>query len=102
MQLEEMTMQTFEPLVDSKFIISFRDHEPVQLLLTSVKTVMEQVRSSRLHRQPFILVFEGPAEFCLSQGMYAFSHEAIGEHVPFFIVPTGRGEGGYQYEAVFT
>lgn len=102
MRLDEMTLQTFEPLIGSNFTISFSDHDPIQIKLTGVAPVMERVRSKKLKRQPFVIYFEAPDSFFLPQQMYDFSHEALGESVPIFIVPTGRENGCFQYEAVFT
>ena len=102
MQLDEMTLQTFEPLVGSNFKITFQDHEPIELKITGVKPVMERVVSTRIKRQPFVVFLEGDGTFFLPQRMYDFSHEVLGEHLPIFIVPTGKLESTYQYEAVFT
>lgn len=102
MRLEDMTLETFEPLIGSMFTITFPDREPFQLKLTGASPVMERVRSKKLKRQPFVIYFEGPDSVFLQQQMYPFSHDALGNDMQIFIVPTGREDGCYQYEAVFT
>ena len=102
MNLDEMTLQTFEPLVGSTFTVRRDGREPIQVSLTAVEPVMQRVRSKKLKRQPFVIFFEGPETDFLPQQMYDFSHEAIGENVGIFIVPIGRENGVFQYEAVFT
>ncbi len=51
-------------------------------------------------RNPFSLVFRGPAEPVLPQRTYRFEHETLGA-LDLFIVPIGPDESGMQYEAVF-
>lgn len=102
MNLDELTLETFEPHVGSLFTIKFEAAEPVQLKLVRAAPVMERVNSTRLKRKPFSLHFEAADSFFLPQRMYAFSHEDIGEQLPIFIVPVGREDGVVTYEAVFT
>ena len=102
MHLDDMTLQTFEPLIGTMFTVRRADGDPIQIKLTAAEPVMERVRSKKLKRQPFVIYFEGPESPFLQQQMYEFSHEAIGENVAIFIVPIGREDGLYQYEAVFT
>jgi hypothetical protein len=101
MRLEDMTLETFAPFVGSSFTIRFSDREPLQLKMTAAEPIMERVRSKKLKRQPFTVYFEGPDSVPLPQQIYEFSHEALGD-MAMFIVPTGREDGVYQYEAVFT
>lgn len=50
--------------------------------------------------EQFALTFRGPLTAPLRQGTYPVEHEGIG-HFPLFLVPVGRDEGSYQYEAAF-
>lgn len=50
--------------------------------------------------ESFAVLFRGPASPCLSQGTFQFQHEHIGT-ASLFIVPVGRDQSGYYYEAVF-
>jgi hypothetical protein len=48
----------------------------------------------------FSVVFRGPLDAFLGQGMVSMSHDAIGEF-ELFIVPIAQTSDGYLYEAVF-
>jgi hypothetical protein len=60
--------------------------------------VSELKLSSRQER--FAIVFRGPNETVLGQGMRRFSHDQMGEF-DLFLVPISRDEHGTNYEAVF-
>jgi hypothetical protein len=51
-------------------------------------------------RAPFSLVFRGPLEPLLPQGIHRLEHDALGE-LDLFLVPIGPDEAGTRYEAVF-
>ena len=48
----------------------------------------------------FSIVFRGPSDAFLPQATYRFGHDAFGAF-DLFIVPVGRDQAGYRYEAVF-
>lgn len=101
MQLEELTLESFEPHVGTNFTIRFSDREPMELKITGVRLVMERVQSTKLKRQPFVVYLESADSLMLPQRMYPFSHDVLGD-LPIFIVPVGREDGVSRYEAVFT
>lgn len=51
-------------------------------------------------RQPFSLLFRGPASPVLTQATYRLESEGFGE-IELFLVPLGPADGGFRYEAVF-
>ena len=51
-------------------------------------------------RAPFSLVFRGPLEPVLPQGIRRLEHAGLGE-LDLFLVPIGPDEVGMRYEAVF-
>jgi hypothetical protein len=51
-------------------------------------------------RAPFSVVFRGPLEPFLPQGIHRLEHEALGA-LDLFLVPVGPDEAGMRYEAVF-
>jgi hypothetical protein len=65
---------------------------------------LELVEVSPLTVRPgtesFAIVFRGPLDRPLAQGMYPMAHDQLGAF-DLFIVPVGRGAGGVAYEAVF-
>ncbi|HKO59362.1 MAG TPA: hypothetical protein VJ276_26075 [Thermoanaerobaculia bacterium] len=101
MDLSELTYDNVLPHVGSTFRIDFPER-PVELKLTRVDHLREKHTSKRLFRDSFALVFTGPADVMLQQGMYPMHHPTLGGELQIFIVPVGRDEEGVQYEAVFT
>ena len=51
-------------------------------------------------REPFALLFRGPAQPVLGQRMYRLEHAQAGV-LELFLVPVGRDAQSVQYEAVF-
>ena len=51
-------------------------------------------------RAPFSIVFRGPLQPVLSQGIRHIEHNGLGE-LALFLVPIGPDETGMRYEAVF-
>ncbi|HEV7921621.1 MAG TPA: hypothetical protein VGR02_12605 [Thermoanaerobaculia bacterium] len=101
MDLTEFTYDNILPHVGSTFRINF-PQGTVDLELTRVDHLREKHTSHRLFRDSFAMQFLGPVNSYLPQGTYAMHHEALGKELPIFIVPIGREEAGFQYEAIFT
>ena len=96
--LEQLTVETFQPLVGSSFWIHVQERK-IELRLTAAKRVMES-EAARLSRNPFSLYFLAP--LLLPQQIYDVRHEAFAEPLNIFLVPIGQAQGGFSYEAVFT
>jgi hypothetical protein len=99
--LEKLTIESFEPLINTSFWAYPKADTRVELRLVSAQKVMES-EAARLPRNPFSLYFFGPASFRLEQATYAIKHDAFPEPLPIFLVPVGSENEGYLYEAVFT
>lgn len=61
-------------------------------------TVSELQENSR--QQAFSIIFLGPADRMMPQHIYQLKHDQLGE-LSLFLVPIGKQERGYEYEAVF-
>ena len=96
--LDQLTIETFEPLVGSSFWVHEKGHK-IELRLTSARKVMES-EAARLKRVAFSLYFLAP--LLLPQGIYHVTHDAFTEAMDIFLVPTGQEPNGYSIEAVFT
>ena len=96
MDLDELTLATFEPLVGDRFAIDGRP-EPIALVLESAATTGEWPGG----RDPFSLVFRGPPEPLLPQAIYPLRHRDLGV-LEIFVVPISREADGLRYEAIFT
>jgi hypothetical protein len=104
MNLDEMTLETAQPLVDTLFQVTIADGSMVEMKLIDAlpfEMPRRPVRGSRQPKRPaFALYFLGPREPVLPQRMYDF-RSATFELENLFIVPVGRDDEGTEYEAVF-
>jgi hypothetical protein len=96
--LDQLTIETFQPLVGSSFWIHVEGRK-IELRLTSAKKVMES-EAAQLKRNPFSLFFLAP--LLLQQQTFHLTHDAFAEPLDMFLVPIGQEPNGYSYEAVFT
>lgn len=94
-----LTEEEFSRHVNTKFRVRLETPEPVELELVEVKG-----RASGPHEQQgmerFSVFFRGPADPRLNQHTFPLAHERMGEF-EIFLVPVGRDERGFLYEAVF-
>jgi hypothetical protein len=97
--LDQLTVETFEPLVGSSFWVEFSNGHKVELRLTRAAKVMES-EAARLDRHPFSLFFIGPKSFHLPQLTYHLTHPQL-EAMDVFLVPVGQDAQTFSYEAVF-
>jgi hypothetical protein len=91
-----LSIAEFAPLVGQPFRIAGQDPS-VQLALISAQALGAAPPG---HREPFSLVFRGPAAPPLQQRTYPLSHEMLGT-LEIFIVPIGGDPQGQLYEAIF-
>ena len=93
--LESLHQESFAQLSDRRFHVPARDAAGFDLLLAAVSGQLQTRR-----QEAFSLIFRGPAQPFLPQGTYHLQNEVLGE-LDLFLVPIGRREDGYEYEAVF-
>lgn len=95
----KLTEEDFRPHVNTKFRVKVDAPRPIELELFEVKGYTpgphEQARMVR-----FSLFFYGPDDIYMPQYNYALEHDALGA-LEIFLVPVGRDERGFLYEAVF-
>lgn len=92
---ELLTKEAFAENLNTKFSIQLEDSKAAELEL------IEVVEASSTSRQrQFSVFFRGPLEYMLPQGTYHMEHEKMGA-LDLFIVPVGREQDGFRYEAVF-
>jgi len=97
--LDELTIDSFEPLVGSSFWLLTGAHK-IELRLQRAAKVMES-EAARLKRNPFSLIFLGPGSIFLEQKIYRVTHDTLTDPLDIFLVPIGKEDGGFLYEAVF-
>ncbi|MDT4952494.1 MAG: hypothetical protein QOJ02_632 [Acidobacteriota bacterium] len=93
--IENLTKEMFSENLNTKFRVQQQSSDPLELELTQLT---EGITTSR--NEQFALLFHGPQNPFLPQATYHVEHERLGE-LDLFLVPIGRDQDGFQYEAVF-
>ena len=99
MQPDQLNEELFAGHLNTRFYIQLEDRR-VELELAKVmgdKSGMEKIAGV----DRFALYFWGPGDFYLPQRSYRMEHEALGD-LEIFIVPVGRRDNRYEYEAIFS
>jgi len=92
---EVLTHEVFAKHANSKFQAQVDETMGVELELTDVSDVKLYP-----HQEEFAIVFRGPLDKFLGQGLRSFSHDQMGQF-EIFLVPIKQDEQGFYYEAVF-
>ena len=98
--LQDLTLQTFEPLLGAPFGVIVSSDRFLPVHLVGVQPLARD-GDSRRKRDPFTLIFRGPAGGHVPQGVYPVQGRDL-EEMELFLVPIGPDEHGMLYEAVFT
>ncbi len=96
------TYDDFADRVDDHFRLTLADGRSLDLTLAEV-TLLPGAGGTGpggASRQQFSLVFRGPAEPALAQGICDLEHDTL-EGLALFLVPIGRDADGLRYEAAF-
>jgi hypothetical protein len=93
--LKEWTHSRFAENQNSPFVVEHPRWGIVTVELVSISDLRETAR-----QRMFSLVFRGPVEQPLEQGLYPMTHAVLGAE-SLFLVPIGREADGFRYEAVF-
>ena len=102
MKLEEFTAAALRPHTGSHFHVKAENGQTVDLLLEEVKVVLEKHVSPRMQRDSFSLYFVGPDNVYLTQSIFEVSHDELGGPWSIFLVPVGKRDAAFLYEAAFT
>lgn len=93
--IDQVGKADFAGCVTERFLVQSGLPDGFELVLIQVT---EQQGAPR--QEVFSLLFRGPAERPLGQGICPLEHERLGR-LAIFLVPVGRDEAGLLYEAVF-
>ena len=96
--LTSVTIETFAPRIGERFRVSAGDGQAMDAKLIEATPLGASAGGGR---QPFSIVFLGPAAPVWPQRIYRVEHEAL-DPVELFLVPIGPRDGGMQYQAIFT
>lgn len=90
----------FEPHKGMRFRVPVEGGEDLELeLLEVVGRQGDTVEGAE--RQPFSVLFRGPAERAFEQRICRLEHDAMGA-LDLFLVPVGTDSHGMRYEAIFS
>ena len=98
MDLSHLTRTVFAPLVGEMFAADYAEGS-VEFELLAVEPLRSNAPSEP--DSSFALVFSGPLEPELQQGVVGLSHDSIGGRADLFMVPIAREEDGMRYEVIF-
>ena len=94
-----LTEKEFAQHVNTRFRVKLDVPGPVDLELIQVKGYLTKP-DEQDGMERFSVFFKGPDNPLLPQASYTFEHELMGSF-DLFLVPIGRDEKGFKYEAVF-
>ena len=93
--LDKVTRETFAEHLNTRFRTTSQAGAPLEVELIEVKAGRSTPRQDQ-----FSLLFRGPQDVPLQQGMFRFEHDQMGAF-DLFLVPVRTDEHGFYYEAVF-
>jgi hypothetical protein len=92
---EELTQEQFRENINTRFTVIFNSEEPLELELVECNDLGTTPR-----QEQYSLIFTGPPNRLMPQGIYSIVHESLGE-LSLFLVPIKRDNVHLYYEAVF-
>lgn len=93
--LEKLKLEDFEAHLNTKFRFMWGESNSIDLEMEEANDL-----GSTPRQKQFSIIFRGPLQPLLAQGIHRLEHEKMGT-IDLFLVPIGRDEGGVRYEAVF-
>lgn len=97
--IEKATCETFAECGAKEYRVKLGDGASLTLELAEASPIALPERAGQ--RKQFSLLFKGPAEPILAQGIYGLENDELGR-LDLFLVPVAADEEGVDYEAVFT
>jgi len=89
------SLSAFAEQLNTPFRVRLTPEQTFALTLTRT-----QAHTSTPRQEQFSVFFSGPPDQLLPQRIYHLEHETLGA-LDLFLVPIGRDQEGFQYEAVF-
>ena len=99
--LDKLAVDTFADRVGDHFPIRLDAEHSLDIVLDSVTDLASTTHPRPVGmREPFTLLFRGPRERVLLQGVYRLEHAELGP-LDIFLVPIEPDANGPRYEAIF-
>lgn len=93
---EAFDKRLFAENLNAKFSVRIDADKTIELELIEITE-----SNSAPHIEQFALSFRGPSDVYLPQQIYSLEHRGLGT-MSIFLVPVGRDERGFEYEAIFS
>jgi hypothetical protein len=90
-----LTQENFAAQLNKTFRVQIDEANVVDLVLAQVSEL-----KTFPGQEQFAIVFHGPLEPFLGQGLRQFEQDEMGQF-KLFLVPIGKDDNSYSYEAVF-
>ena len=100
MSLDQLRADDFSKCLNQTFRIHVEGREPLDTELIEVSG-LRAPDDDPDRRQPFSLIFRGPTDVPLQQGIFKIENETVGE-LELFVVTIGPDDEGLRHEVVFT
>ena len=92
---ELLTQKEFAKYLGTKFQVQVAPEQTIDIELIEVSDLKQSAR-----QEQFGILFRGPNEYFLGQGIRRLGHEEVGP-ADIFLVPIKQDENGFYYEAIF-
>lgn len=97
--LDKLTLDDFSKCLHQKFLIDVVEQEPLETELVEVLGLTPPDDDPD-RRQPFSLIFRGPADAQLQQATFKVSNETLGDLELFLVTLGPDKDGGMRHECV--
>ncbi len=97
--LDQLAVDWFVPLVGDAFVICAADGGIDATLVEATPLGTPPAGAGRV---PFGLLWEGPLDPRLQQGLHEVRHASLDEPLVIFLVPVAQTETAMQYQAIFS
>ena len=95
MDLAELKPDMLTEHVGSEFDVM---DDPAGIFTVALTEISGHIKTDR--NETFSLLFHGPLDRFMPQGIHKLNHAKLGE-LEIFLVPIAQDKDGYQYEAIF-
>jgi hypothetical protein len=96
---EQPTEESFAKHLNTKFSVRADAPRPIELELIEVNGWTSRPEEEK-QLERFSVTFRGPEDIYMEQHTYTLEHEHMGV-LEIFLVPIGRDENGFTYQAVY-